>query len=182
MARLKDRYESDVRPALLKEMGYKNVMQVPRVVKVVLNTGLGEAIDDANAPENAVRDLSIMAGQRPVITRAKRSVSNFRLRQGMRIGCMVTLRGARMFEFLDRFFSIAIPRVRDFRGLPRDSFDGRGNYSVGFEEQLIFPEIDYGSVDKVRGFQVTIVTSARTDREARRLLELLGAPLQREVA
>ena len=182
MARLKDRYLAEVRPALLKELGYDNVMQVPRIEKIVLNTGLGEAIDNANAPDNAMRDLSIMAGQRPVITRARKSVSNFRLRAGMRIGCMVTLRGVRMYEFLDRLFSVAIPRVRDFRGLSTDAFDGRGNYSVGFDEQLIFPEIDYATIDRVRGFQVVIVTTAETDREAMTLLEMMGAPFRREAA
>ena len=182
MARLKDRYRSEIVPALMKELGYTNPMQAPRMEKVVLNSGLGDAIDNPNAPENMVRDMSIMAGQRPMVTRARRAVSNFRLRVGMRIGCMVTLRGDRMYEFLDRLFNTAIPRVRDFRGLPRDSFDGRGNYSIGFEEQLIFPEIDYSSVDRVRGFQVVMVTTAKTDSEARRLLELLGAPFQRDAA
>lgn len=182
MARLRDRYRSEIRPALMKELGYGNVMQAPRVLKVVINSGLGEAIDNANAPDSMAKDMALMAGQRPVITRARRSVSNFRLRAGMRIGCMVTLRGDRMYEFLDRLFTIAIPRVRDFRGLPVEAFDGRGNYCMGFDEQLIFPEIDYGSIDRVRGFQVSIVTSAANDREGRLLLEMLGAPFRREAA
>lgn len=182
MARLKDKYLNEIRPALMKELGYRNVMQAPRIEKIILNTGLGDAIQNANVPDSAVRDMSVMAGQKPVVTKAKKSVSNFKLRAGMRIGCMVTLRGTRMYEFLDRLFSVAIPRVRDFRGLSPDSFDGRGNYSVGFEEQLIFPEIDYTTIDRVRGFQVVIVTSAQADREARTLLEMLGAPFRREAA
>ena len=182
MARFKDRYLNEIRPALITDLGYENAMQVPRIEKIILNAGLGDAIENANVPDSVLRDMSVMAGQKPVVTRAKKSVSNFKLRAGMRIGCMVTLRGVRMYEFLDRLFSIAIPRVRDFRGLSPDSFDGRGNYSVGFEEQLIFPEIDYTSIDRVRGFQVVIVTSAKTDGEARALLEMFGAPFRREAA
>ena len=182
MSRLKDKYFADIRPALMADFGYQNVMQVPRVEKIVLNSGLGEAIENANVPDSVLRDMSIMAGQKPVVTRARKSISNFKLRAGNRIGCMVTLRRGRMYEFLDRLFSIAIPRVRDFRGLSPNSFDGRGNYSAGFEEQLIFPEIDYTTIDRVRGFQVVIVTSARTDTEARSLLEMFGAPFRREAA
>ncbi len=181
-ARLEERYWSEVVPALQREFNYRNVMEVPRIHKVVVNIGLGEAVRDAKAIDNAVRDLSLITGQRPVVTRAKKSIAGFRLRAGMPIGVMVTLRGPRMYEFLDRLVTIALPRVRDFRGLPERGFDGRGNYTLGLREQLIFPEIDYDKIDRVRGMEVTVVTSARTDQEARRLLELLGFPFQRAAA
>ncbi len=177
-SRLKDRFISDIRPALMEELGMVNIMQVPRLDKVVVNIGLGEAIDNANAPEAAVRDIGVMTGQRAMVTKARKSISNFKIREGMRIGAAVTLRGDKMYNFVDRLFSIAIPRVRDFRGLSPRSFDGRGNYSVGFDEQLIFPEIDYGSIDKIRGFQVVFVTSAETDNDARALLGALGCPFK----
>ena len=180
-SRLKTRYVDELRPRLAKDLDIGNIMAVPRLDKVVLNIGVGEATSDQNAPENAVRDLTIMAGQKPVITRATRSISNFSLRAGMRVGVMVTLRGDRMYQFVDRLFSIAIPRVRDFRGLSRRSFDGRGNYSIGFDEQLIFPEIDYTEIDRVRGFQVNFVTSARNDAHGLALLESMGCPFQAEV-
>ena len=181
-SRLKYRYDNEIRPALMKQLGLTNIMRVPRLDKVVLNSGLGEAIENANAPEEMVRDMSIMAGQRPVITRSRKSISNFHLRAGMRVGCMVTLRGDRMYHFVDRLFTIAIPRVRDFRGLSRSAFDGRGNYSIGFDEQLVFPEIDYGTIDRVRGFQVTIVTTAPNDSEGMALLEIMGCPFRRDAA
>jgi large subunit ribosomal protein L5 len=166
----------------MKQLGLTNTMRVPRLEKIVLNSGLGEAIENANAPEAMVKDMAIMAGQRPVITRSRKAISNFHLRVGMRVGCMVTIRGDRMYHFIDRLFTIAIPRVRDFRGLSRSAFDGRGNYSIGFDEQLVFPEIDYSAVDRVRGFQVTIVTSAPNDSEGMALLEKMGCPFHREVA
>lgn len=177
--RLKERYLSEILPRLREEFGYASVMAVPRVQKVTLNIGIGEAIQNPKALDAASHDLAAISGQRPWVRRAKKSVAAFKLREGMPVGLMVTLRGDRMYEFLDRFLNLALPRVRDFRGLPTRSFDGRGNYTVGLREQLIFPEIDYDRIDKVRGLEVTIVTSARTDAEARRLLELLGAPFQR---
>lgn len=164
---------------LTREFGYANPMQVPRPEKVVLNIGLGEALTNAAAIDAAVRDLATIAGQRPVVTRARRSIAAFKLREGNRIGVMATLRGDRMWDFLDRLLNAALPRVRDFRGVPRDSFDGRGNYTLGLAEQVVFPEIDYNRVDKLRGLQVTVVTTARTDEEARRFLELLGMPFAR---
>lgn len=178
-SRLRERYQKEVVPALMREFNYKNPMQVPKLHKIVVNIGMGEAIQNAKAMDNAVRDLAAITGQKPVVTRAKRSIANFRLRAGAPIGCMVTLRGERMYEFLDRLMNAALPRTRDFHGVSTRSFDGRGNYSLGLREQLIFPEIDYDKVDKVRGMEVTIVTSAETDQEARRLLELLGMPFQR---
>ena len=181
-SRLKYRYETEIRPALMKQLGLTNTMRVPRLEKIVLNSGLGEAIENANAPEAMVKDMAIMAGQRPVITRSRKAISNFHLRAGMRVGCMVTLRGDRLYHFIDRLFTIAIPRVRDFRGLSRSAFDGRGNYSIGFDEQLVFPEIDYSAVDRVRGFQVTIVTTAPNDSEGMALLEKMGCPFHRDVA
>lgn len=180
ISRLRRRYVDEFRPQLARELGIANVMEVPQLVKVVVNSGVGEAISDQNAPENAARDLGIITGQKPVITRATRSISNFSLRKGMRVGVMVTLRGDRMYHFVDRLFSIGIPRVRDFRGLSRRSFDGRGNYSTGFDEQLIFPEIDYTKIDRVRGFQVTFVTTAINDAHGLALLEALGCPFQAE--
>ena len=177
--RLEQRYREEIAPVLMREFGYSNPMQVPRPVKAVLNIGLGEALTNAAAIDAAVRDLATIGGQRPVVTRARRSIANFKLREGNRIGVMATLRGDRMWEFLDRLLNAALPRVRDFRGVPRDSFDGRGNYTLGLTEQVVFPEIDYNRVDKLRGLQVTVVTSARTDEEARRFLELLGMPFAR---
>ncbi|WIG60245.1 MAG: LSU ribosomal protein L5p (L11e) [Ktedonobacterales bacterium] len=178
-SRLKQRYDTDVLPALHKEFGYDNVMRVPRLAKVVINIGLGEAITNAKAMENAVRDLGEITGQHPVVTRAKRSVAAFKLREGMAIGCMVTLRGQRMYDFLDKLVSVALPRLRDFQGVSTDAFDGRGNYTLGLREQLVFPEIDYDKVDKVRGMEITIVTTATNDEEGRRLLALLGMPFKK---
>jgi len=181
-ARLRERYRQEIVPALMQEFKYENIMQVPRLVKIVVNVGLGEAIANPKALDNAVRDIAAITGQRPVITRAKKSIAAFRLRAGTPIGVMVTLRGDRMYEFLDRLVNAALPRLRDFRGVSPTAFDGRGNYSLGLREQLVFPEIDYDKVDRVRGLEVTIVTTARTDEEARRLLELLGMPFQRAAA
>jgi len=176
MARLRDRYREDIVPTLQRELGYKNVYQVPKLEKIVVNVGLGEAIANGRALEAAVNDLSIITGQKPVVTRAKKSIASFKLRAGMPIGAMVTLRGERMYEFLDRLVSVALPRIRDFRGVSPNSFDGRGNYTLGLREQLMFPEIDYDRIDKIRGLEVSIVTTARTDDEGRRLLTLLGMP------
>jgi large subunit ribosomal protein L5 len=176
--RLRDKYLSEVVPGLQKEFGYDNVMQVPGLHKVVINIGMGEAIQSAKAMDNAVRDLSDITGQRPVVTRAKRSVAAFKLREGMPIGCMVTLRGRRMYDFLDKLMNVALPRLRDFQGVSADSFDGRGNYTLGIREQLVFPEINYDQVDKVRGMEITVVTTARTDEEGRRLLKLMGMPFK----
>jgi large subunit ribosomal protein L5 len=178
VSRLKDKYWQEVVPALQKEFGYKNIMQVPRIHKVVINIGMGEAIQNAKAMDNAVRDLADITGQRPVVTRAKRSVASFKLREGMPIGCMVTLRGERMYYFLDKLFNVALPRLRDFQGVPPDAFDGRGNYTLGIREQLVFPEVDYDKIDKVRGMEITVVTTARTDEEGRRLLQLMGMPFK----
>jgi large subunit ribosomal protein L5 len=181
MARLKDTYRSQVAPALIKDFGYANVMQVPHVEKIVLNMGVGQAGQtggDAKLLDNAIRDMGIVAGQKPCITRAKKSISNFKIRAGARIGCKVTLRGELMYEFLDRLISTALPRVRDFQGISPNSFDGRGNFAMGVREQLIFPEIDYDKVDKVRGMDIIICTSARTDEEARALLKGLGMPFR----
>jgi large subunit ribosomal protein L5 len=174
--RLKERYEQDIVPALMKEFRFDNVMRVPRVKKVVLNIGLGEAIANPKALESTEKDLATISGQHPVVTKSKRSIAAFKLRTGMPIGMMVTLRGRRMYEFMDRLVSVVLPRIRDFRGVSRTSFDGRGNYSLGFKDQLMFPEIDYDKVEKPRGFQITIVTTARSDEEGRRLLELMGMP------
>jgi large subunit ribosomal protein L5 len=179
MARLLDRYRNEVVPALMQEFGYKNVMQAPRLEKIVVNIGLGEAITNARAIEAAVGDLSTITGQKPVVTRAKKSIAAFKLRAGMPIGAMVTLRGPRMYEFLDRLTSVTLPRIRDFRGVSPNSFDGRGNYTLGLREQLAFPEIDYDRIDKTRGLEMSFVTTARTDEEGRRLLELLGMPFAR---
>lgn len=176
LPRLKERYREEVVPALMKEFGYKNVMQVPRIEKVTVNVGVGEAVSDAKALDAASRDIATITGQQPVITRAKRSISNFKLREGMPIGVTVTVRGDRMWEFLDRLLNATLPRIRDFQGVSPNSFDGRGNYSLGLREQVIFPEIEYDKIDKVRGMQITIVTTARTDEEGKRLLELLGMP------
>jgi large subunit ribosomal protein L5 len=179
LARLMERYRQEIVPAMMKEFDYTNVMQVPRLEKVVVNIGLGEAIQDAKALETAERDVAAISGQHPVITRAKKSIAGFKLRAGMPIGMMVTLRGRRMYEFLDRLVNAVLPRIRDFRGVPRNSFDGRGNYSLGLKDQLVFPEIDYDKVDKPRGLEVTIVTTAASDEEGRRLLELLGFPIMK---
>jgi large subunit ribosomal protein L5 len=178
-SRLKTRYKEEIMPALRKEFNYSNPMQVPGVHKVVVNIGMGEAIQNAKAMDAAVSDLATITGQRPVITRAKRSVATFKLREGMQIGCMVTLRGERMYQFLDKLMNVALPRLRDFQGVSPDAFDGRGNYTLGLREQLVFPEIDYDKVDKVRGMEVSIVTTARTDEEGRRLLKLMGMPFKK---
>ena len=178
-SRLKSKYQQDVVPALQKEFSYKNPMQVPAIKKVVVNIGMGEAIQNAKAMDAAVGDLATITGQRPVITRAKRSVAAFKLREGMQIGCMVTLRGERMFQFLDKLMNVALPRLRDFQGVSPEAFDGHGNYSLGLREQLVFPEIDYDKVDKVRGMEVSIVTTAHTDEEGRQLLKLMGMPFKK---
>ncbi len=177
-ARLKEKYLKVVTPALVKEFGYKNPMSVPRLEKIVINVGLGEAIANSKVLDVAVNDLATISGQKPVITKAKKSIAAFKLREGMSIGSMVTLRGDRMYEFLDRFVNIALPRVRDFRGVSPKSFDGRGNYTIGLRDQLIFPEIDFGKIDKARGMNVCIVTTAKTDEEARSLLRHLGMPFR----
>jgi len=178
-SRLKEKYQQEVVPALQKEFNYKNPMQVPGVHKVVVNIGMGEVIQNAKAMDAAVSDLATITGRRPVITRAKRSVAAFKLREGMQIGCMVTLRGDRMYQFLDKLVNVALPRLRDFQGVSPEAFDGRGNYTLGLREQLVFPEIDYDKVDKVRGMEVSIVTTARTDEEGRRLLKLMGMPFKK---
>jgi large subunit ribosomal protein L5 len=178
MARLKDRYNDEIRAALVRKFGYSTYMQAPKLVKVTLNMGVGEAKQNSKALDEAVEQLAIIAGQRPVITKAKKSIAGFKLREGMPIGCKVTLRGARMWEFLDRLMAVALPRIRDFRGLDPASFDGRGNYSLGVREQIIFPEIDYDRIDTVRGLDVTITTTAKTDEEARELLRALGMPFR----
>jgi large subunit ribosomal protein L5 len=175
---LRQRYHDEVQPALQREFGYANPMQIPRVEKVIVNIGLGEAIQNAKAVDAAVGDLAIITGQRPIVTRAKRSIAQFRLRTGMPIGAKVTLRGQRMYDFLERTLSLALPRIRDFRGIPTRSFDGRGNFSLGLREQLVYPEIDYDKIDRLRGLEVSIVTTARTDEEGRKLLQLLGMPFQ----
>ena len=176
MARMKDFYKSDVAPALMKKFGYKSVMQIPKLVKIVINVGCGEARDNAKVIDAICIDLAAITGQKPVVCKAKKSVANFKLREGMNIGVKVTLRGDRMYEFLDRLFNVALPRVRDFRGINANSFDGRGNYNMGLKEQLIFPEIEYDKIDKVRGMDICFVTTANTDEEARELLTLMGAP------
>ncbi|NMP37793.1 MAG: 50S ribosomal protein L5 [Clostridiales bacterium] len=176
MARLKDTYVKEVAPQLMKKFNYKSVMQIPKLDKIVINVGCGEARDNAKVLDAVVADLAAITGQKPVICKAKKSVANFKLREGMNIGAKVTLRGDRMYEFLDRLFNLALPRVRDFRGINPNSFDGRGNYSLGIKEQLIFPEIEYDKIDKVRGMDICFVTTANTDEEARELLSLFGAP------
>ncbi len=177
--RLKDKYYNEVVPALQQEFGYKNPLQVPRLEKIVVNVGLGEALSNPSALDHTVEQVAAITGQKPIVTRAKRSIANFRLRAGNPIGVACTIRGVRMYEFLDRLITAALPRIRDFHGLNPNSFDGRGNYSLGIREQLIFPEIDYDRIDRVRGLQITIVTTAKTDEEGRRLLELLGMPFRR---
>lgn len=179
MSRLKETYQKQIVPILMDDFGYHNVMEVPGLVKIVVNVGLGEAVQDAKALDGATQDLSTITGQRPIITRARKSIAGFKLREGAAIGAKVTLRGRRMYDFFDRLVNIALARQRDFRGVSRDAFDGRGNYTLGLEEQLVWPEIDYDSIDKVRGMEISIVTSAGTDEEGRRLLSLLGMPFQR---
>jgi large subunit ribosomal protein L5 len=178
-SRMKEKYLKEVVPGLQKEFNYKNPMQVPAVHKVVVNIGMGEAIQNAKAMDAAVSDLATITGQRPVITKAKRSVAAFKLREGMQIGCMVTLRGERMYYFLDKLMNVALPRIRDFQGVSSEAFDGRGNYTLGLREQLVFPEVDYDKVDKVRGMEISIVTTARTDEEGRQLLKLMGMPFRK---
>ena len=180
MSNLKERYKKEVIPRMMELYGYKNVMQVPRLEKVVVNIGLGEAISDAKALEAAERDLVAISGQHPVITRAKKSIAAFRLRAGMPIGLKVTLRGERMYHFFDKLVNVALPRMREFRGVPPNSFDGQGNYTLGLKEQIVFPEIDYDKIDKVRGLEVSIITTANTDDEGKHLLELLGMPFARD--
>ena len=176
MPRLLDKYKSEVIPALIKKFSYKNVMQVPKLDKIVINIACGDAVGNAKVLDSALNDLSIIAGQKPVVTRARKSLAAWKLRTGMPIGCKVTLRGARMYHFLDKFMNVALPRVRDFRGLSSNSFDGRGNFAVGVKEQLIFPEIDYDKIEKIRGMDIIIVTTAKSDQEAREFLALLGMP------
>lgn len=179
MSRLRDDYENEIKKALTEKFGYKNVMQIPRLDKIVINMGVGEAKENAKIMESAVKDMTTISGQKPVVTKAKKSVANFKLREGMPIGCKVTLRGERMYEFADRLINLALPRVRDFRGVSAESFDGRGNYALGLKEQIIFPEIEYDKVDKVRGMDIIFVTTAQTDEEARELLRLFGMPFKR---
>ena len=179
MPRLKETYVSEAIPALMKKFGYKNVMQAPKLEKIVINMGLGDTKDNPKSLDAAVEDLATISGQRPIVTKAKKSVANFKVREGMKVGAKVTLRGTRMYEFADRLISIALPRVRDFRGLSTTSFDGRGNFAMGLKEQLVFPEIVYDNVDKIRGMDVIFVTTANTDEEARELLALLGMPFKR---
>ncbi len=180
MARLKDTYVNEVAPALMKKFGYKSVMQIPKIEKVVVNVACGEARDNSKILDAIVSDIRQITGQQPVLCKAKKSVANFKLREGMTIGAKVTLRGDKMYEFIDRFFNLALPRVRDFRGINPNAFDGRGNYSVGIKEQLIFPEIDYDKIDKVRGMDICFVTTANTDEEAKELLTLMGAPFEKQ--
>jgi large subunit ribosomal protein L5 len=180
MSRLKERYTADVVPALEKEFGYKNVMAIPRIEKVVVNMGLGEATQNAKIVDTGVDELGRVTGQKPVVTRAKKSIAQFKVRKGMPIGTMVTLRGERMWEFLDRLMSVALPRVRDFRGVSPRGFDGRGNYTLGLKDQLLFPEIAYLKVDKARGMNISVVTTAKTDEESRKLLQLLGMPFRNQ--
>ncbi len=179
MTRMRAKYEQEVKKALMEKFGYKSPMQIPKIEKIVINIGVGEAKENAKALEAAANDLAIITGQKPVITKAKKSVANFKIREGMNLGCKVTLRADKMYEFIDRLFNIALPRVRDFRGINPNSFDGRGNYALGIKEQLIFPEIDYDKIDKLRGMDIIFVTTANTDEEARELLSLMGAPFVR---
>ena len=180
MLRMRERYKQEVQPALMKEFEYRSPMETPRVTKVVVNVGVGEALDNAKALDNTVRDISVITGQRPVVTRARKSIASFKLREGRAIGVKVTLRGQRMYDFFDRLVNVALPRQRDFRGISPDAFDGRGNYTLGLSEQLLWPEIDYDSIDKLRGMEITVVTTAQTDQEGRRLLELMGMPFRRQ--
>ncbi|MDU7338198.1 MAG: 50S ribosomal protein L5 [Clostridium sp.] len=179
MARLKEFYKQEVSPALMKKFGYKSVMEIPKLDKIVINVGAGEARDNSKVIDAIMTDIAAITGQKPQVCKAKKSVANFKLREGMNIGVKVTLRGANMYEFLDRFFNVSLPRVRDFRGINPNSFDGRGNYNMGIKEQLIFPEIEYDKIDKVRGMDICFVTTAKTDEEARELLTLMGAPFAR---
>ena len=179
MDRLQEKYINEVVPALTEKFGYKNVMELPKIEKIIINMGVGEAVGNPKALDAAVSDLTIITGQKPILTRAKKSLAAWKLRQGMPIGAKVTLRGVRMYQFLDKFMNVALPRVRDFRGISANSFDGRGNYAVGLKEQLIFPEIEYDKIDKVRGMDICIVTTAATDEEARELLSLMGAPFEK---
>ena len=179
MNRLKEKYIKEIVPALMSKFNYKSVMQVPKIEKIVIKMGVGDAVQNSKALDNAVEELTLIAGQKPVITRAKKSIAGFRLREGMPIGCKVTLRGERMYEFFDKLISVSLPRVRDFRGVSKKSFDGRGNYTLGIKEQLIFPEIDYDKVNKVRGMDIVIVTTANTDEESRELLTQFGMPFQK---
>ena len=176
MTRLNEKYEKEIIPAMIENFGYKNIMEVPKLEKIVINMGVGEAKENQKTLESAVNDLTIIAGQKPVLTRAKKSIANFKIRENMPLGCKVTLRKAKMYEFADKLMSVALPRVRDFRGISSKSFDGRGNYSLGIKEQLIFPEIEYDKVDKVRGMDIIFVTTAKTDEEARELLRFFGMP------
>ena len=176
MSRLKDMYKNEIVDAMIKKFGYKNVMEVPKLDKIVINMGVGEAKENAKILDSAVKDLETITGQKAVLTKAKKSVANFKIREGMAIGCKTTLRGEKMYDFMDRLVNLALPRVRDFRGVSADSFDGRGNYALGIKEQLIFPEIEYDKVDKVRGMDIIVVTTAKTDEEARELLRLFGMP------
>lgn len=178
MDRLQEKYQKEVVPALNEKFGYKNVMQLPKIEKVIINMGVGEAVGNPKALDAAVSDLTIISGQKPLLTRAKKSLAAWKLREGMPIGCKVTLRGVRMYQFLDKFMNVALPRVRDFRGVSDKAFDGRGNYAVGLKEQLIFPEIEYDKIDKIRGMNIVIVTTAQTDEEARELLKLMGMPFK----
>ena len=179
MSTMKTLYTNEVAPALLKKFNYKSTMQIPKLDKIVINIGLGEAKDNPKVIDAAMNDLTIITGQKPVVTKAKKSIANFKLRQGMNIGAKVTLRGDKMYEFIDRLFNVALPRVRDFRGINPNAFDGRGNYSLGIKEQLIFPEIEYDKIDKIRGMDIIFVTTAKTDEEGRELLSLMGAPFTR---
>ncbi len=178
MTRMQERYQTEVLPALIKRFGYKNRMQAPKISKITVNIGMGEASANIKLLDVAVVELGLITGQKPVTTRAKKSIANFKIRKGMPIGCCVTLRGARMYEFLDRLCNFVLPRVRDFKGLPGSSFDGRGNYTIGLKDQLVFPEIDYTRVDKIKGMNITFTTSARSDEEAREMLKLLGVPFR----
>ncbi|MCD8390724.1 MAG: 50S ribosomal protein L5 [Firmicutes bacterium] len=178
MNRMKEMYTKDVAPALMEKFSYKSVMQIPKLDKVVINIGLGEAKDNPKAVDAACGDLALITGQKPIVTKSKKAIANFKLREGMNNGCKVTLRGDRMYDFVDKLFNVALPRVRDFRGINPNGFDGRGNYSLGIKEQLIFPEIDYDKIDKLRGMDISFVTTAETDEEARELLKLLGAPFR----
>lgn len=178
MDRLKEKYINEVVPALTEKFGYKNVMELPKIAKIIINMGVGEAVGNPKALDAAVNDLTIIAGQKPILTRAKKSLAAWKLRQGMPIGAKVTLRGVRMYQFLDKFMNVALARVRDFRGISANSFDGRGNYAIGLKEQLIFPEIEYDKIDKLRGMNIVVVTTAKTDEEARELLKLMGMPFK----
>ncbi|MBE6098997.1 MAG: 50S ribosomal protein L5 [Anaerovibrio sp.] len=178
MDRLQEKYNKEVVPALTEKFGYKNIMELPKISKIIINMGVGEAVGNPKALDSAVSDLTIIAGQKPILTKAKKSLAAWKLRQGMPIGAKVTLRGVRMYQFLDKFMNVALPRVRDFRGISANSFDGRGNYAIGLKEQLIFPEIEYDKIDKLRGMNIVVVTTAKTDEEAKELLKLMGMPFK----